>query len=217
MRLLPNIDSPADLRQLDMEQLDQLAREIREYIINTVSETGGHLAASLGAVELTLALHYVLDTPEDKIVFDVGHQSYAHKIITGRRERFKTLRQSGGISGFCNREESEYDLHTSGHASDSLSIALGLALARRTTGRDYRVAAVIGDGALPGGMAFEAMNQAGDSGAPMIVVLNDNEMSINGNVGALSRRLSRLRSGRSYNRAKDRTRKIVESLPLLGR
>ena len=217
MQLLPLINSPADLRKLSMEQLDQLAGEIRDYIIETVSETGGHLAASLGAVELTLGLHYVLDAPKDKIVFDVGHQSYAHKIVTGRREQFKTLRQSGGISGFCNRDESVYDLHTNGHASDSLSIALGLALARQINGEDYNVAAVIGDGALTGGMAFEALNQAGDSGAPMIVVLNDNEMSINGNVGALSRRLSRLRSARGYNRAKDRTRKAVESIPLIGR
>ncbi|MBQ6536484.1 MAG: 1-deoxy-D-xylulose-5-phosphate synthase, partial [Firmicutes bacterium] len=217
MRLLPTIDSPADLRRLNMDELDQLAGEIREYIIETVAETGGHLAASLGAVELTLALHYVLDTPEDILIFDVGHQCYAHKIITGRREQFATLRQNGGISGFCNRDESEYDVYTSGHASDSLSLALGLASARRLNGGSYRVATVIGDGALTGGMAFEAMNQAGDSGEPMIVVLNDNEMSINGNVGALSRRLSRLRSGRSYNRAKDRTRKVVESLPVVGR
>ena len=217
MRLLPNIDSPADLRKLDMKQLEQLAGEIREYIIKTVSETGGHLAASLGAVELTIALHYVLDTPKDKLLFDVGHQSYAHKILTGRREQFNTLRQSGGISGFCNRDESEYDVYTSGHASDSLSLALGLALARRNSGENYRVATVLGDGALTGGMAFEAMNQAGDSGEPMIVVLNDNEMSIDGNVGALSRSLSRLRSGRGYNRAKDSTRRVVESLPLLGR
>ncbi|MBO7667133.1 MAG: 1-deoxy-D-xylulose-5-phosphate synthase [Firmicutes bacterium] len=217
MRLLPTIDSPADLRRLNMDELDQLASEIREYIIKTVAETGGHLAASLGAVELTLALHYVLDTPADKLIFDVGHQCYAHKIITGRREQFATLRQSGGISGFCNRDESEYDVYTSGHASDSLSLALGLASARSLNGGTYRVATVIGDGALTGGMAFEAMNQAGDSGEPMIVVLNDNEMSIDGNVGALSRRLSRLRSGRGYNRAKDRTRKVVESLPLLGR
>ena len=217
MRLLPTIDSPADLRRLNLDELDQLAGEIREYIIETVAETGGHLAASLGAVELTLALHYVLDTPEDILIFDVGHQCYAHKIITGRREQFATLRQNGGISGFCNRDESEYDVYTSGHASDSLSLALGLASARRLNGGSYRVATVIGDGALTGGMAFEAMNQAGDSGEPMIVVLNDNEMSINGNVGALSRRLSRLRSGRSYNRAKDRTRKVVESLPVVGR
>lgn len=217
MQLLPLIDSPADIRRLSVAQLEQLAEEIREYIIATVSETGGHLAASLGAVELTLALHYVLDTPEDKLLFDVGHQCYAHKIITGRREQFKTLRRSGGISGFCNREESEYDLHTSGHASDSLSLALGLALARKLKGEKYKVAAVIGDGALTGGMAFEAMNQAGDSGAPMIVVLNDNEMSISGNVGALSRSLSRLRSGRGYNRAKDRTRRALEAIPLLGR
>ena len=196
MRLLPTIDSPADLRRLNMDELDQLAGEIREYIIETVAETGGHLAASLGAVELTLALHYVLDTPEDKLVFDVGHQCYAHKIITGRREQFATLRQNGGISG---------------------SLALGLASARRLNDGSYRVATVIGDGALTGGMAFEAMNQAGDRGEPMIVVLNDNEMSINGNVGALSRRLSRLRSGRSYNRAKDSTRKVVESLPVVGR
>lgn len=217
MRLLPTIDSPADLRRLNLDELDQLADELREYIIETVAETGGHLAASLGAVELTLALHYVLDTPADKLIFDVGHQCYTHKIITGRRKQFATLRQSGGISGFCNRDESEYDVYTSGHASDSLSLALGLALARRLNGETYRVATVIGDGALTGGMAFEAMNQAGDSGEPMIVVLNDNEMSINGNVGALSRRLSRLRSGRGYNRAKDRTRKAVESIPLLGR
>ena len=217
MHLLPTIDSPADLRRLDMEQLEQLAREIREYIIDTISNTGGHLASSLGAVELTLALHYVLDTPRDKVVFDVGHQCYTHKIVTGRREQFRTIRQSGGISGFCNRDESEYDVHTNGHASDSLSLALGLALARRLSGEDYRVATVIGDGALTGGMAFEALNQAGDSGEPMIVVLNDNEMSINGNVGALSRRLSRLRSGMGYNRAKDRTRRVVESIPGLGR
>ena len=176
MRLLPDINSPQDVRQLSMPQLKLLAREIREYIISTVSETGGHLAPNLGAVELTLALHYALDTPTDKLVFDVGHQCYAHKLITGRREQFSSLRQKGGLSGFCNPEESEYDVNISGHASNSISLALGLALARDLNGEKCRVAAVIGDGALTGGMAFEALNQAGDSGTPLIVVLNDNEM-----------------------------------------
>lgn len=162
MEILNTINSPSDLRALPLEQMPQLAQEIRARIIDTVAETGGHLAANLGVVELSLALHYAFNTPQDKIVWDVGHQCYTHKILTGRRDQFSTLRQDGGISGFCNRQESQYDTHTTGHSSNSISLALGMAVARDLSGADYQVAAVIGDGSLTGGMALEALDHAGD-------------------------------------------------------
>lgn len=213
MEILNTINSPSDLRALPLEQMPQLAQEIRARIIDTVAETGGHLAANLGVVELSLALHYAFNTPQDKIVWDVGHQCYTHKILTGRRDQFSTLRQDGGISGFCNRQESQYDTHTTGHSSNSISLALGMAVARDLSGADYQVAAVIGDGSLTGGMALEALDHAGDLKKPLIVILNDNEMSINGNVGAISAHLSRIRTNPRYARAKSNVRGILSHLP----
>ncbi len=200
--LLSRINSPQDIKQLDIPQLAQLAREIRDYIIQTLSETGGHLAPSLGVVELTLALHHVLDTPQDKIVWDVGHQAYAHKIITGRREAFRTIRQEGGISGFPKPSESPFDAFGVGHASTSISAAFGMACARDLAGESSRVVAVIGDGALTGGLAYEGLNNAGASGRDFIVILNDNTMSISSNVGAISKYLTNLITNPLYNKIK---------------
>ena len=187
--LIEQIHEPADLRKLNIKQLRQLCGELRAEIINVVSEHGGHLASNLGAVELTVAIHYVFDTPVDKLVFDVGHQSYAHKLLTGRYQDFHTLRQKGGISGFPQQDESEYDAFTAGHASTAISAALGMARTRDIMRGDNEVVAVVGDGALTGGMCYEALNDAGQSNTRMIVVLNDNEMSISRNVGALSTHL----------------------------
>lgn len=200
--ILETINSPADVKALSLEQLKQLAEEIRQLLISVISKTGGHLAPNLGVVELTLALHRVFTTPKDKIVFDVGHQSYIHKIITGRREQFPTLRQYGGLSGFPKRSESEHDAFGTGHSSTSISAALGMAVARDLQGKDYNVVAVIGDGSMTGGMAFEALNNAGTLHKKMIVVLNDNEMSISKNVGAMSEYLYQLRTGETYNKIK---------------
>ena len=200
--ILETINSPADVKALSLEQLKQLAEEIRQFLISVISKTGGHLAPNLGVVELSLALHRVFSTPEDKIVFDVGHQSYIHKIITGRREQFPTLRQYGGLSGFPKRSESEHDAFGTGHSSTSISAALGMAVARDLQGKDYNVVAVIGDGSMTGGMAFEALNNAGTLHKKMIVVLNDNEMSISKNVGAMSEYLYQLRTGETYNKIK---------------
>lgn len=200
--LLNTINSPEDLKKLSEQQLEQLAQEIRQFMISVISKTGGHLAPNLGVVELTLALHRVFSTPEDKIVFDVGHQAYIHKIITGRREQFPTLRQYGGLSGFPKRCESEHDAFGTGHSSTSISAALGMAVARDLQGEDYNVIAVIGDGSMTGGMAFEGLNNAGDLHKRMIVVLNDNEMSISKNVGAMSEYLYQLRTGETYNKIK---------------
>lgn len=202
-RLLDSIESPGDLKPLDAGQLRQLAAEIREELIATVAVTGGHLAPNLGVVELTLGLHRALDCPKDKIVWDVGHQSYVHKLVTGRRDDFGTLRTYGGVCGFPKRSESPYDVHDAGHASNSISIALGLACARDTVGGDETVVAVIGDGALTGGMAFEALNQAGHLGTRLIILLNDNEMSIAPNVGAISSYLARVRLDKRYRRLRD--------------
>jgi 1-deoxy-D-xylulose-5-phosphate synthase len=202
-RLLDSIDSPAGLQGLDTAQLKQLAAEIRDELVRTVAQTGGHLAPNLGVVELTLGIHRALDCPQDRIIWDVGHQSYVHKLLTGRRERFGTLRQYGGVCGFPKRAESPYDVFDTGHASDSLSVALGLAKARDLLGGNETVLAVIGDGSLTGGMAFEALNNAGHLGAKMIIVLNDNEMSIAENVGALARYLGRVRLDPRYNRLRD--------------
>lgn len=202
-KFLDKINSPADVKKLSVPQLEQLAKEIRQLLISVISHTGGHLAPNLGVVELTLALHKVFNTPEDKIIFDVGHQAYIHKIITGRREQFPTLRQYGGLSGFPKRSESEHDAFGTGHSSTSISAALGMACARDLQGDDYNVVAVIGDGSMTGGMAFEALNNAGMLHKNMIVVLNDNEMSISKNVGAMSEYLYQLRTGETYNKIKN--------------
>jgi 1-deoxy-D-xylulose-5-phosphate synthase len=202
VRLLEKILSPADIRGLSIAQLSELAQDIRDTIVRTVSRTGGHLAPSLGVVELTLALHYVFDTPHDKLIWDVGHQSYAHKIITGRREQFATLRQYKGLSGFPKRKESIYDAFETGHSSTSISAALGITLAKALQGDRHRAIAVIGDGSMTAGLAFEALNHAGHLDKNLIVILNDNEMSISPNVGALSSFLSRKLTGRTMSRVK---------------
>lgn len=212
-KYLENINSPSDLKELDRSELSCLAREIRELIIDTVSKNGGHLAPSLGVVELTIAMHYVFDTPRDKIVWDVGHQAYAHKILTGRRDRFHTLRQERGISGFPKREESEYDAFDTGHSSTSISAALGMVEARDLKNEDYSVIAVIGDGALTGGLAFEGLNNAGHLDKDIIVVLNDNEMSISPNVGAMSSYLSRMMTGHLYQKFREETKQVLSVLP----
>ena len=215
-RLLDSIDSPRDLRKLDRKQLPQVAQEIRDTIIDVVSRIGGHFGGNLGIVELTLALHYVFDTPRDQIVFDTGHQSYPHKLLTGRRDRFHTIRQHNGISGFCKREESEYDVFNAGHASTSISAALGIAKARDFRKENYRVVAVIGDGALSGGLAFEGLNQAGHLKSRMILVLNDNDMSISTNVGAISGYLNQIIKGKRYVQLKDLAKGVIDRIPLVG-
>ena len=214
--LLERIDEPEKLHGLSVEELEALAAEIREVIVRTVSQTGGHLAPSLGAVELTLALYSVLHLPTDKVVWDVGHQAYAHKLLTGRQARFSGLRQWEGILGFPSRAESEYDAFGVGHASTSISAALGMAVARDIQGRGEHVVAVIGDGAMTGGEAFEALNHAGDLGRNLIVVLNDNGMSIDCNVGAMSEYLSRIRVAPQYNRAKEDLKELLRSIPHIG-
>lgn len=214
--MLEKIRSPRDLDKLSYDQLEQLAKEIREVLITTVSENGGHLASNLGVVELTLALHRVFHMPEDKIVFDVGHQSYVHKLITGRYRQFSTLRTFGGLSGFPKRSESPYDCFETGHASTALSAALGLARARDYRKEKYQVIAVVGDGALTGGMCYEALNDAGNSKTRMIVILNDNEMSIAPNVGALSNYLTQLRISGGWQSAKSRIRHL-RRIPLIGK
>ncbi|MEW6540224.1 MAG: 1-deoxy-D-xylulose-5-phosphate synthase [Bacillota bacterium] len=216
MGLLDGISHLTDFRALGPDQLDELAAELRELIVSTVSRTGGHLAPNLGVVELTLALHYVFRAPQDRIVWDVGHQSYVHKILTGRKQKFHTLRQFEGLSGFPNRNESEFDCFGTGHSSTSISAALGMALARDLNREDRNVVAVIGDGALSGGMAFEALNQAGHLGRRVIVVLNDNEMSIAKNVGAMARYLSRLRTDPMYSRSKDEVESLLRRIPAIG-
>ena len=202
--LLEKIDSPKDLKELDMGQLRQLCDEIRAYIVECCSTNPGHLASSLGAVELTVGVHYVFDTPQDKFVFDVGHQAYAHKIITGRREAFRSLRTEGGISGFPNRDESEYDCFGVGHSSTSISAALGFAEAARLQGLHRKVIALIGDGAMTGGLAFEGLNNAGAGRADMLILLNDNNQSIESNTGAMHEYLLNITTSNSYNRLKDR-------------
>jgi 1-deoxy-D-xylulose-5-phosphate synthase len=214
MHLLQGIDDPRELRRLAPEQLPQLASELREFLLQTVSRTGGHLSSNLGTVELTLALHYVFDTPHDRLVWDVGHQTYAHKILTGRRERMAGLRQWGGISGFPRRDESVYDTFGTAHSSTSISAGLGLALASRAKGERRKVVSVIGDGAMTGGMAFEALNNAGvHPEADLLIVLNDNDMSISAPVGALNRYLARLLSGRFYASARDAAKQVLKAAP----
>jgi len=212
--LLDEIDGPADLKALTPEQLGELAGEIRTRMIDIVSRTGGHLAASLGAVELAVAIHSVFESPKDKVVWDVGHQAYAHKLLTARRDRFGTLRQAGGISGFPRRSESEHDAFDTGHGSTAIAAGVGMAKARDLSGEDYAVVSVVGDGAMSGGMAFEALNLAGHLGTGLVVVLNDNQMSISRNVGALASYLGRLRTDPHYLRAKTDFEGLVSKLPL---
>ncbi len=214
--ILENINSPEDLRKVPRETLPKLAAEIREEIIDVVSKTGGHLASSLGVVDLTIALHYAFDTPKDRIVWDVGHQAYAHKLLTGRRAPFPTLRQHGGISGFPKREESPCDHFDVGHASTSISAALGMVAARDIMGEDFRVIAVIGDGSISAGLAFEGLNQAGHLRKKLLVILNDNEMSISPNVGALSSYLSRLMTGQFYTKLRIETKQFLQGIPRVG-
>ncbi len=211
--LLDRIDNPADLRQLQAGALRQVAHELRQETIDTVSVTGGHLGAGLGVIELTIALHYVFDTPRDKVIWDVGHQAYPHKILTGRRDRIRTLRQGGGLSGFTRRAESEYDPFGAAHASTSISAGLGMAVARDLAGETNHVVCVIGDGALSAGMAYEAMNNAGALGKRLIVILNDNDMSIAPPVGAMSAYLAKLISSRTYSRMRDLGESIGRRLP----
>ena len=212
--LLQGIDDPRELRRLAPEQLPGLARELREFLLQTVARTGGHLSSNLGTVELTLALHYVFDTPHDRLVWDVGHQTYAHKILTGRRDRMGGLRQRDGISGFPRRDESPYDTFGTAHSSTSISAGLGLALAARAKGERRKVVAVIGDGAMTGGMAFEALNNVGvHPEADLLIVLNDNDMSISAPVGALNRYLARLLSGRFYASARDAAKQVLKVAP----
>ncbi len=212
---LNNIDSPADLRRMARADLPRLAQELRECVIDNVSKTGGHLSSNLGTVELTVALHYVFDTPNDRIVWDVGHQTYPHKILTGRRERMPTLRQLGGLSGFPKRDESPYDAFGTAHSSTSISAALGMALAARQKGESRHAVAVIGDGAMTAGMAFEALNNAGVEDCKLLVILNDNDMSISPPVGALNRYLAQLMSGRFYAAAKTVGKNVLKNAPPL--
>ncbi len=215
-KLLDDIHNPQDLKKLSPEKLPRLAGEIRALILETVSKNGGHLASNLGAVELTIALHYVFDSPRDTIIWDVGHQCYTHKILTGRKERFDTLRRYQGILGFPDRSESEYDVYNTGHASTALSAALGIAVARKMSRDNHKVIAVVGDGSLTGGVAWEALNQIGHLREPIVIVLNYNEMSISPNVGALSKYLTYLVSGQHYLRIKDQAKSILKSIPAVG-
>jgi 1-deoxy-D-xylulose-5-phosphate synthase len=211
--LLDRIDSPSDLRQLKQTQLPQLAQEIRDYLINTIAATGGHLAPGLGAVELTLALHYVFDTPRDRLVWDIGHQAYPHKILTGRKNKLHTIRQRSGLSGFLNRTESDYDAFGAGHSSTSISAALGMAVASRLENQQREVVAIIGDGGLTAGLAMEALNNAGANDNDILVVLNDNEMSISRNVGAISNYLARILSGKAYTTVREGSKTVLGTIP----
>ncbi len=211
--LLPGINSPRDLKGLELAQLQQLCDEVRQYFVNVVTSVGGHFGSSLGVVELTIALHHVYDTPQDKLVWDVGHQGYVHKILTGRKEDLKSIRQYKGLSGFLKRSESQYDDFGAGHASTSVSAALGFAVARDLKAEDHRVVAVIGDGALTGGLAYEALNNAGSLKKDLLVVLNDNQMSISPNVGAISHYLTEITTDPRYNRAKDEIWNLTERMP----
>ena len=214
--LLENINSPADLKKLKPEQLPALAKEVRQFLLETVSNTGGHLGSNLGTVELTIALHYCFDSPQDKIIWDVGHQAYTHKILTGRREQFHTQRQYQGISGFPKRSESEHDAFGVGHSSTSISAGLGMAAAADLAGKKNHAIAVIGDGSLTGGMAFEALNQAGHLKKNMIVILNDNDMSISKNVGAFSSFISRKLTGRYFRDLKKEIQELLINIPAIG-
>lgn len=214
--LLPHVKQPGDLKSLSVEELASLAEEIRSFLIEKLSVTGGHLASNLGVVELTIALHYCYNSPKDKMIYDVGHQAYVHKILTGRMDRFDTLRQYDGLCGFVKRSESEHDVWEAGHSSTSLSAAMGMALARDLKGEDHKVIAMIGDGALTGGMAFEALNHIGHERKNLMVILNDNEMSIAPNVGAMHNYLSKIRSDRHYLWAKDELEVLLKKIPAIG-
>ena len=216
-KFLGNINSPADLKKLNIDELETLASEIRTFMIDTVSQNGGHLSSNLGAVELSIAMHKVFNSPDDKFVWDVGHQIYTHKILTGRMDEFNTLRTENGISGFCAPNESEHDVFYSGHSSTSISAALGIAEANKKLGKNNYTIAVIGDGALTGGMAYEALNNAGRSGTKLIVILNDNEMSISENVGSMARYLAVIRSKPEYFKLKEKTEKTLNHIPLVGK
>ena len=211
--LLNTVNDPEDLRKLSREQLPQLARELREFLVESVSKTGGHLSSNLGTVELTIALHYIYGTPEDRLVWDVGHQTYVHKILTGRRGAMNTLRMAGGIAGFPKRDESPYDTFGTGHSSTSISAALGMAVAAQLSGAARRAVAIIGDGAMTGGMAFEALNNAGAMNANLLVILNDNDMSISRPVGALNNYLAKLMSGRFYAAMRRGSEKVLKGMP----
>lgn len=214
--LLSQIKGPGDLKNCTIEELTPLAAEIRQFLIEKLSVTGGHLASNLGVVELTIALHYCYNSPEDKFIFDVGHQAYVHKILTGRMDRFDTLRKQNGLCGFVKRNESEHDVWEAGHSSTSLSAAMGMALARDLKGEKHKVVAIIGDGALTGGMAFEALNHIGHEKKNLMVILNDNEMSIAPNVGAMHNYLTKIRSDRNYLRAKDEVEQFLKKVPAIG-
>jgi 1-deoxy-D-xylulose-5-phosphate synthase len=214
--VLPNVNYPSDIRKLSITELNTLAQEIRSLIINTIASTGGHLASSLGTVELTLALHYVFNTPQDKLIWDVGHQSYAHKIITGRKEKFSTLRRQGGLSGFPKREESVYDAFNVGHSGTSIAAAAAFAEAQCLKGEHFKSIAVIGDGSMTTGMAFEGLNWSGDRNKDLIIVLNDNEMSISPNVGALSSYLNRIMTGDRVTKFKGELKNFLRSIPSIG-
>ena len=211
--ILSTIDNPEQLRALNKTQLQQLADELREFLIHSVGKTGGHLSAGLGTVELTIALHYVFNTPVDRLVWDVGHQSYPHKILTERRNQMDTMRQKGGIKGFPSREESEYDTFGVGHSSTSISAALGMAIAAQKEELPRRVVAIIGDGAMTAGMAYEALNHAGALDANILVILNDNDMSISPNVGGLSNYLAKILSGKLYSTVKEGSKKVLGKMP----
>lgn len=211
--LLSSINSPTDLRHLKRKQLPALATELREFLVDSVSKTGGHLASNLGVVELTIALHYTFNTPDDRLVWDVGHQTYPHKILTGRREEMANLRKENGIAGFPRKSESDYDTFGTGHSSTSISAALGMAVAAKQAGLDRHSVAIIGDGAMTAGMAFEALNNAGETNANMLVILNDNDMSISNNVGALNNYLAKLLSGRFYDNVRKKGKKVLDIVP----
>src|SRR5215203_7100105 len=215
MKLLETINLPAELRALDRSQLPQLADELRAFVLESVSKTGGHLSSNLGTVELTIALHYVFDTPEDRLVWDVGHQTYPHKILTARRDLMGRLRQHGGMSGFPRRAESEYDTFGTAHSSTSISAALGMAVAAKSKGEERHCIAVIGDGAMSAGMAFEALNNGGVADTDLLVILNDNDMSISPPVGALNRYLAQLMSGRFYSATKQLGKNVLKVAPPL--
>ena len=216
MKDLTEYRFPDDIKDMSDEELELLAVEIREFLIDHVAETGGHLASNLGVVELTIAMHKVFDSPEDKFIWDVGHQSYVHKILTGRAEKFGSLRKTGGISGFPKRSESEHDIYDTGHASTSISAACGIAAARDIKGEDYDVIAVIGDGSLTGGLAYEALNNTGSRKSKVIVILNDNGMSISKNIGGVSNHLARLRTSAGYTKTKSRIKSMLERVPMIG-
>ncbi len=211
--LLDQVEFPADIRELNENQLVDVADDVRRFLIDTVSKTGGHLAAGLGTVELTVALHYVFNTPDDRLVWDIGHQAYPHKILTGRKNRLDSIRQAGGISGFLSRDESEYDTFGAGHSSTSISAALGMAAAASHQGSDRQVIAIIGDGALTAGMAYEALNNAGAADTDLLVILNDNEMSISPNVGAISSYLARILSGKTYSTVREGSKTVLSTVP----